>query len=132
VRAAWARSRHQPFGRDPTTLAASMSSISGPSPPLASLAVAVAGTTPAYSRPAWLGTLPFVDEMTEETAGELPEVRPAADVERLEVIGAELEGVEAALARLDDDSYGRCEVCGAAIDADLMAAEPLTRRCAGH
>jgi RNA polymerase-binding transcription factor DksA len=42
----------------------------------------------------------------------------------------DLDEAEAALKRLDDDSYGRCERCGWQLDAELEAS-PITRHCAG-
>ncbi|WP_134741302.1 TraR/DksA C4-type zinc finger protein [Nocardioides sp. 503] len=40
-----------------------------------------------------------------------------------------LEEVDAALARLDDGSYGRCEVCGQQIAAGRMEVRPTARTC---
>ncbi len=40
--------------------------------------------------------------------------------------------VEAALARLDEGSYGRCEVCAAAIPDDQLARAPTRTRCEAH
>jgi RNA polymerase-binding transcription factor DksA len=60
------------------------------------------------------------------------EPSPAADIERLDVIGAELEAVDAALERLDDGSYGQCVVCGEPVGDDRLAADPLALRCAAH
>ncbi|WP_193611324.1 TraR/DksA C4-type zinc finger protein [Nocardioides lijunqiniae] len=40
-----------------------------------------------------------------------------------------LEEVEAALARLDDGSYGRCAVCGQQIAAGRMKVRPTARTC---
>jgi RNA polymerase-binding transcription factor DksA len=57
---------------------------------------------------------------------------PAADVRRLEEIEVELAAVEATLRRLDEGRYGTCEVCGAALEADALEADPLTARCSGH
>jgi DnaK suppressor protein len=51
------------------------------------------------------------------------------DALRLEQIDVELTGVEAALRRLDDGSFGTCEVCAAPLDAAVLAAAPLTTRC---
>jgi RNA polymerase-binding transcription factor DksA len=43
-----------------------------------------------------------------------------------------LDGVETALNRLSDDTYGSCEACGAPIrDADLEA-DPTRRMCEQH
>jgi DnaK suppressor protein len=40
-----------------------------------------------------------------------------------------LDEVGAALARLDDGSYGRCEVCGQHIAAGRMEVRPTARTC---
>ena len=49
-----------------------------------------------------------------------------ADAERV------LEAVDRALARLDDGSYGSCEICGDTLDDDLLAADPTAARCGQH
>ncbi len=40
-----------------------------------------------------------------------------------------LDEVEAALLRIEDGSYGVCEVCGEPIGADRLSAIPWTRLC---
>ena len=40
--------------------------------------------------------------------------------------------VETALARLDDGTYGTCEVCGKAISEARLEALPATRFCIDH
>jgi RNA polymerase-binding transcription factor DksA len=40
-----------------------------------------------------------------------------------------LDEVEAALKRLDDGTYGLCEVCGKPIGADRLEAMPAARLC---
>jgi RNA polymerase-binding transcription factor DksA len=57
---------------------------------------------------------------------------PEADVRRLEAIEAELAGVDAALRRLDEGSYGACEVCGAALIGEVIERDPLAGRCPAH
>jgi RNA polymerase-binding transcription factor DksA len=62
-----------------------------------------------------------------------PQEQPdASATETLDAVDAELRAVEAALGRLDAGSYGRCEVCGGDIDAEVLSAAPLTRACAEH
>jgi DnaK suppressor protein len=39
--------------------------------------------------------------------------------------------VEAALARVDDATYGVCEVCGRQIPRARLEARPVARRCVG-
>ncbi len=51
------------------------------------------------------------------------------ELERVEV---ELDEVEQALIRLDDGTYGVCEVCAARIDDDVLASAPTTSCCRAH
>ena len=44
----------------------------------------------------------------------------------------QLDDVERALARLDDGTYGSCEVCSKPIGEDRLAAMPATRWCIEH
>ncbi len=44
----------------------------------------------------------------------------------------ELDDIERALARMDDGTYGSCEVCGAEIGADRLEVMPATRFCIDH
>jgi DnaK suppressor protein len=63
---------------------------------------------------------------------------PAESSERereLAVIGrlqADLADVDRALGRLDDGTYGTCEVCGEAIADDVLERAPAARLCAAH
>ena len=40
-----------------------------------------------------------------------------------------LKGVEAALRRIDDGTYGTCEICGKPIGAERLTAIPWARLC---
>lgn len=44
---------------------------------------------------------------------------------------SELDEVSAALARLDDGTYGLCEVCGQPIPLERLRARPTARTCVG-
>lgn len=44
----------------------------------------------------------------------------------------QLDDVERALARLDEGTYGTCEVCGAPIGEPRLEALPATRFCIDH
>jgi sigma-B regulation protein RsbU (phosphoserine phosphatase) len=56
----------------------------------------------------------------------IPEARDSTHLVRL------LQEVEAALKRVDDGSYGICEVCNEPIEEDHLRADPLVRICLGH
>jgi DnaK suppressor protein len=47
----------------------------------------------------------------------------------LEEADAYLAGVESALRRLDDGTYGRCESCGSPLPDETLAADPTAVRC---
>jgi len=66
--------------------------------------------------------------VTRSPDGERP-CPTRADLDRVE---AELVGVEQALSRLDDATYGTCRGCGVRLDDELLAAEPLALRCPDH
>src|SRR5204862_5188602 len=42
-----------------------------------------------------------------------------------------LEEVDAALARMDEDTYGLCEVCHGTVEAERLLADPLVSVCLG-
>jgi RNA polymerase-binding transcription factor DksA len=54
------------------------------------------------------------------------------DVEDVAAAEAELDAVEHALERLDDGSYGACEVCGTRLDDAQLAGDPTARHCPAH
>ncbi len=56
----------------------------------------------------------------------------APDLSHLAAVEGELADVERALQRLDEGSYGTCQVCSAVIDDERLAAEPATVFCAEH
>ena len=59
--------------------------------------------------------------------------RLAADhTATLDRIAGDLGAVEAAMRRLDEGTYGRCEVCGAEIAEERITSDPLATRCAQH
>ena len=45
---------------------------------------------------------------------------------------AEVADVQHALDRLDDGTYGTCEICGTPIGDDRLAEQPAARTCAAH
>jgi hypothetical protein len=62
-------------------------------------------------------------------AGEVDDEVDTGLVDRIE---EDLADVERALARLDDGTYGRCEVCGDTLSDDELARSPATRFCRAH
>lgn len=60
----------------------------------------------------------------------------AVELENLEVLleldretRAELQNVLEALARIDEDEYGACQICGEAIDEARLEALPYVQAC---
>jgi DnaK suppressor protein len=50
----------------------------------------------------------------------------------LDEVESALDGVDAALARLADGSYGVCAVCGEPIPDERLAAAPAASDCGRH
>ena len=48
------------------------------------------------------------------------------------VVEAELDDVARALDRLDEGTYGTCEVCGVPLGDEVLAAAPAARSCGAH
>jgi len=61
-----------------------------------------------------------------------PKVDRYSDEQVLAEAGAELDQVEAALARLEDGTLGRCGVCDRPVDRDQLLNHPLRVRCPQH
>jgi RNA polymerase-binding transcription factor DksA len=86
------------------------------------------------------GLIPETDEQTvaEDAGGQHP-ADVATDTEDrsrdlglLERIESDLADVADALRRLDEGSYGRCEVCEEPIPDERLEAQPTARRCVRH
>jgi RNA polymerase-binding transcription factor DksA len=56
----------------------------------------------------------------------------AVDVSVLSQLDARITDVEAAIARLSNGHYGRCEVCGREIPTERLEARPDARLCKEH
>ncbi len=56
-------------------------------------------------------------------------MEPEPDLSILDDLETELRDVEHALHRLEDGSYGTCEICGGAISEARLEASPATRLC---
>ena len=54
------------------------------------------------------------------------------DAALLDQVNADLGAVDEALRRLDDGTYGMCEACGAPIDPQMLAGNPLQTLCQAH
>jgi hypothetical protein len=59
-------------------------------------------------------------------------LRPRSGSSLLTSIASVLDEVEDALGRLEDGSYGLCELCGGPIEVVALSSRPTTRRCAAH
>ena len=82
-----------------------------------------------------------LDDETEEVTGSsdnhLAETASATlnreiDYTLGENSGQVLAEIDAALRRIEDGTYGTCEICGAAIDDALLAEDPARRTCDAH
>ena len=54
------------------------------------------------------------------------------DFSLLEQLEAEIGDLDAALRKIDEGTYGICEVCGRAIEPERLEAVPGTRTCIEH
>ena len=54
------------------------------------------------------------------------------DFSLLEQLEAEIGDLDAALRKIDDGTYGTCEVCGREIEPERLEAMPGTRTCIEH
>lgn len=54
------------------------------------------------------------------------------DLSIIENLEGELTSIEAAFARVEDDTYGKCEVCGKDIGAERLEARPAATLCIEH
>jgi DnaK suppressor protein len=52
-----------------------------------------------------------------------------ADLAALDAAELELAAVDAALARLDEGTYGVCRLCGRRLDDEVLAQAPTADRC---
>lgn len=66
-------------------------------------------------------------------AGHEPAPPAVTDYESvLGTIERALDDVDRALVRLDEGTYGTCEICSSLIGDDRLARWPTTRTCADH
>ena len=74
-----------------------------------------------------IGELSFADQHPADVATETFEREK--DVSILDNVDEQLRDVEGALKRLDDGTYGRCEICGNPIGDERLRARPEARFC---
>jgi DnaK suppressor protein len=85
----------------------------------------LAGLTRAPERGSGISFGKRVGDGTTEAVSRLNEVGVADN------LTASLEQIDRALAKLDEGSYGCCDVCGASIPAARLAARPESTVCVG-
>ena len=76
----------------------------------------------------------------EELDAEEPDVNLAADAieewnERTALVATlehEYNSIVSALARIESNTFGNCEVCGKAIEESRQSASPIARTCIAH
>ena len=85
------------------------------------------GDLSAESESGSLEELSDVDQHPADTGTET--FNRERDLGIAESLDAELAEVAAALGRLDEGTYGRCEACGRPIPAERLDALPATRFC---
>jgi DnaK suppressor protein len=76
--------------------------------------------------PTLLGLHNRMDDMDDWA---IADIETAMDVSEVSRDAAELQEVEAALARIKENSYGRCLECGAPIPHSRLDAYPMAARC---
>ena len=72
------------------------------------------------------GNVVVAESLTIVDGGELDDRQLAS------ALREELDGVERALERLDEGSYGLCDSCGTPIDDAVLAEMPQARSCSAH
>ena len=86
-------------------------------------------TTPGVAIEIEVAPHAFLSEADEQSS--LAD-EPPVDLSALERIERELAGVDAALARIDAGTYGRCASCGEPINPERLESDPTARLCAAH
>jgi len=108
-----------------------VSTFDDPQPPVTAWprSSGVRPTTPGVAIEIEVAPHSFLPEADERSTGA---DEPPVDLRALERIERELAGVDAALARIDAGTYGRCESCGEPINAERLHSDPTARLCAAH
>ncbi len=76
-----------------------------------------------------MGAVSFGKRVGEGTSQAVERI---AQVDAAKRLDAKLDDVVRALEKLDDDSYGRCDVCGSPIGRARLEAIPWAVRCIDH
>ena len=76
-----------------------------------------------------MGAVSFGKRVGEGTSQAVERI---AQVDAAKQLDAKLRDVERALEKLDDGSYGRCDVCGSPIGRARLEAIPWAVRCIDH
>jgi DnaK suppressor protein len=76
-----------------------------------------------------MGAVSFGKRVGEGTSQAVERI---AQVDAAKQLDAKLRDVERALEKLDDGSYGRCDVCGSPIGRARLEAIPWAARCIDH
>jgi len=74
-------------------------------------------------------TTGFLNQLAETEAWVLADILADLDIATVTRDVAELSEVEAALARIEDGSYGTCSDCGEPIGWPRLNAQPTAERC---
>jgi DnaK suppressor protein len=76
-----------------------------------------------------MGAVSFGKRVGEGTSQAVERI---AQVDAAKNLDAKLGDVERALAKLDEGTYGSCDVCGSTIGAERLEAIPWAVRCIDH
>ena len=74
-----------------------------------------------------LGELSNIDQHPADHASETFEREKEITI--IESLEAQLNEIDAALSRIDDGTYGKCEACGKPIGDERLEARPTARFC---
>jgi phosphoserine phosphatase RsbU/P len=73
------------------------------------------------------------DRLRQQLAERRQQLERAVDADRANLqVQSLIHEVDAALARMDDGTYGFCEVCHQPIEGDRLISDPLARFCLDH
>lgn len=94
----------------------------------------MSGFDPRPTSPAGPGADPASVDPPAAPFDPVPDDRPPVEPAGVDLdqVAAELAAVEAAIGRLDDGTYGRCQVCTDPLDDEQLAADPTVRVCHAH